>query len=342
MTTYAEPEALARPLPQNLDDWPRLIYRDRARPSASDDRSKACLAALIAYNAALGPLVTDDVTKVRKLIEQAHFENDHASLAGQRCVVIDGVPLVGKTQASLSVAFRETKAVWGDQPPGVTEVDSVPLPARQVPWIYVEVVTGSKGFGILSGMHRFCGIPHDPRDNADALLARLRKLAGPMGVRGVLIDDAHGISGGRTKDSVALADMLKGIITGLPFTVVIIGAGLAQSGFLNGRYGEQVRHRSLWTTLGEWQLPSRKEPGPWGRMLAGLDQQLAFPADAPRSRLNTPGAISTLIEGSERRPGLAIEWAKAAANHAIRHHVPFGRDALDATRPIPAEGPGRR
>lgn len=328
-------ETYARPMAQNLDDWQRLIYKDKTRPptvAAGEELSELVVRHFHAYNSALGPLPTDDVAKVREAVTRAHFENEHASLAGQRAVVIDGPPLVGKTHAALGVAFQETRAIWDDLDDAFRPEAGAPAKQRSIPWVYVEVTKASHGFGILAGMHRFCGIPQNPRDNTEALMARLRDLAGPLGTRGVIIDDSHGLAGGRTQDSATLADTLKGIITGLPFTVVIIGADLAASGFLNGPFGEQVRYRSMWTQLGNWPVPTRNgPPGPWERLAATLTRHLAFPRGASQCRLNSRDTLTTLIEGADRRPGLAIDWAKAAAHHAITNDKSLDKASLEAT-----------
>ena len=345
-TATQTPVGVGRPLPQNLVDWPRLVYPDNPRPVAVDGTDQPLAEDVVrqfqAYNSRVGPLMTDDVIRVRRAIEQAHFENEHSSLAGQRCVVVDGPPLVGKTHAVLSVAFRETREIWNKHPP----VDLDPHAdsgddhdggasgerVRRIPWSYIEISAASRQFGVLSGIHRFCGIPQGSRDKASDLLARLRHIAPHIGLRGVIIDDAHGIAGGRQRESALLADILKSVITGLPATVVIIGANLGLSGVLDGSLGEQVRGRSLWTELGNWPVPSKgKPPGPWERLASNLTKHLAFPGGPAQRHLDRRSTVMAIAEGSHGRPGLAIEWVKAAANHAIAHDTVLDVVALEAT-----------
>lgn len=318
-----------RPMPQNLSDWPRFLDRDRTRPAPVEGERALTdegAARYQAYNLAVGPVPTDDVAKVNRAIADAHTENQHSSLAGQRCVIIDGPPMVGKTHAALSVALRETRAVWQahEQAGGG--------PGRPIPWIYVEITAAPRGHGILAGMHRFCGIPSEARDTTLDLLVRLRDLAPKMGTRGVIIDDSHGLAGGRTRESTALADTLKGVITGLPITVVIVAADLARFGALGGPAGEQVRYRAIWTQLGNWPVPARNNgPGPWERLAATMTKHLAFPYGVKQCRLDRLGTLQALAEGSLKRPGIAIDWIKLAANYAIANDAMLDRSALEAT-----------
>lgn len=319
------PNRLARPLPQNLSDWPRLMHPHNPRPADELPLNADTIRTFQTYNSRVGPIVTHDVARVQHAVTQAHFDNENASLSGQRCVIIDGKPLAGKTHAALGVAFQETRAVWVNHP-ALAEQEGI-----SIPWIYTEVMAGSRGFGVLDGMHRFCGLPRGSRDTAKDLLDRLRKLTPRLGVRGIIIDDAHGIAGSGRRDSELLANTLKGVITGLPVTVVIIGAGLDRLGVLDGPAGEQVRQRSSWVRAGTWPTPNADPTAPWPRLMANLRALLAFPCGTSQWAINTK-ATQYIAEQTDNRPGLAIQWVKAAANHAIAHNRALDSTVLRQTR----------
>jgi hypothetical protein len=61
-------------------------------------------------------------------------------------------------------------------------------------------------------------------------LAALRKLAPKVGLRGIIIDDGHGIGAGRTRTRDCSPTSSRGIITGLPATIVLVGTGFDESG----------------------------------------------------------------------------------------------------------------
>lgn len=312
-----------RPLPQNLDDWPRLMSPDNLRPDPELPLTDEVVHQYQIYNKRVGPVVTHDVVQVKEAVRQAHFDNENASLAGQRCVIIDGKPMAGKTQAALGVAFQETREVWTQQ--------QANNDTKTIPWIYTEVMAGSRGFGVLDGIHRFCGLPRGSRDTARDLLDRLRKLTPRLGVRGIIIDDAHGIAGSGRRDSEQFANTLKSVITGLPVTVVVIGAGLERLGVLDGPAGEQVRQRSNWIRAGNWPIPDGNPKTPWPRLLGNLRAMLALPHGPQQWDLHNDAA-KYIAEQTDNRPGLAIEWLKSAANHAVAQDCALDLRALKTTR----------
>jgi hypothetical protein len=287
--TATDPTIIRRLMPQNRDDWPALVRASNLRPTTSvADVTAEVKEAFNRYNQRLGPFGTHDQRQVAEAITRAHFENDHAVFGPQACVIVDGPPLAGKTYAVLTQAMKETRAIWDALPYDPEE----PRHHRSIPWVYVEIPKHSQGFSILSAICMFCGaIVAERRDkNATTLGFLLRDLAPQIGLRGVIIDDSHGIAGQVNKQARALADTLKNSITGIPATVVIIGTGLRESGVLHGIAGEQVLLR------GRRGLRLATGPPPAAAMPAtrGLGSVWLLPSTSTLlSPGPTPGACST-------------------------------------------------
>lgn len=332
--TASSSTATRRLMPQNRDDWPALVRAANPLPSTLvEDVTAEVKDAFNRYNQRLGPFSTQDQRRVSDAITKAHFENDHAVFGPQACVIVDGPPLAGKTYAVLTQAMKETRAIWEALPYDPEE----PGHHRSTPWVYIEIPKYGQGFSILSAICMFCGaIVAERRDkNATTLGFLLRDLAPQIGLRGVIIDDSHGIAGQVNKQARSLADTLKNSITGIPATVVIIGTGLRESGVLHGIAGEQVLLRgAAWVDVGDWPAPgvsAASNLGPWERLAASLNEHLAFPRPDTRCLLNQRPVLNRLVDGARGRPGLAIMWVKRAARHAIDTDSHLDLSALDAT-----------
>ncbi len=318
-----------RLMPQDIDDWPHLVMGQNPRPELDGPITEDLRRRVDAYNQRIGTLTTRDTTAVAQAIRRAHFENDNSAYGSASCVILDGKPMSGKTHAALSAAFSETKKIWS----ALGRSPDDPKHDRSVPWIYVEVPKLARGFSLLKAIWTFLGPPPLPQGATTAdYLEALRTIAPKVGLRGIIIDDGHGIGAGQNKDSRLLADVLKGIITGLPATIVLIGTGFGESGVLHGAAGDQVRLRGArWIDIGRWEPPSPRKIGDWEYLARSLNERLVLPADGMRVRLTTRRAVHTLHEGSRGRPGLAVEWAKRAASYAVWHDTDLDVAALDAT-----------
>lgn len=316
-------------MPQNIDDWPALVTSDNPRPQPVEIVTDEMRHQVDAYNQRIGTISTRDTRSVREAIDRAHFENDHSAYGSATCVILSGAPLSGKTHAALTCAFSETRDIWGS----LGRAPDDPKFDRSIPWIYVEVPKQARELSLLKAIWTFIGLPPlPPRSTASDYLKALRKLAPAIGLRGIIIDDSHGIGERQSQDSRLLADILKSLITGLPATIVLIGTGFDESGVLRGTAGDQVRLRSArWIDVGKWQPPSQNGVGDWELLSRSLSDRLVLPRSTARVRLTTRGAVRSIHEGSNGRPGLAVEWAKRAASYAVWHDTDLDITALEAT-----------
>lgn len=310
-----------RPLPHVLDDWPALTELEHRRPELGEPSE-----AFIAYNQSVGPFPTDDLRRVGRAIELAHQDNDHALMGARTCVIVDGAALAGKTTAALTQALRETKAAWQLRPFDEVGRD------RHIPWVYIEVPRDARGFSVYLAICVFLGMVIPRPLNATTLAAALRRIGPLIGLRGIIIDDTHGMASRGTTEAARLADSLKGVVTGLAPTVVLIGTNLRQSGALLGTPGEQVQYRANWVDLHPWPIAnSGNDDGRWRQLAATLNHHLAFPSAQQRCLLNREDVIMRIREGSRGRPGLAIMWVKRAARLAIERGSDLDLSALNAS-----------
>lgn len=325
-----------RLMPQDIDDWKHLVMNQNPRPELGGPVTDALRERVDAYNQRIGTITTRDTKAVAEAIQRAHFENDHSAYGSATCVIISGPPMSGKTHAALTCAFSETRDIWGrlGREPDAEGFD------RSVPWAYVEVPKLARGLSVLKSLWTFIGPPElAPRATAADYLHALRKLAPSIGLRGIVIDDSHGVGQRQNEDSRLLADILKGIITGLPATIVLVGTGFDESGVLRGSAGDQVRLRGArWIDVGKWHPPSATGIGDWELLGKNLSERLILPNPGTSIRLTTRGTIRYLHEGSRGRPGLAVEWAKRAASYAVWHDVDLDATALAATLAEPSFG----
>jgi len=333
MTATTTPGRL---MPQNIDDWAALVTSDNPRPQPVELVTDELRHQVDAYNQRIGTISTRDTRSVREAIERAHFENDHSAYGSATCVILSGPPLSGKTHAALTCAFSETRDIWGrlDRAPDDPKFD------RSIPWIYVEVPKQARELSLLKAIWTFVGLPSLPSQaTASDYLQALRKLAPAIGLRGIIIDDSHGIGQRQSEHSRLLADILKSIITGLPATIVLIGTGFDESGVLRGLAGDQVRLRSArWIDVGKWPPPAQDCVGEWELLGWSLGERLVLPRSTAAVRLTTRGAVRLLHEGSCGRPGLAVEWAKRAASYAVWHDTDLDVAALQGTHAGPPSG----
>lgn len=331
-----QPTAVRRLMAQNIDDWPALVTAENPRPALHQPVTDELRHLVDAYNQRIGTITTRDTRAVRDAIRRAHFENDHSSYGSATCVILDGPPMSGKSHAALTHAFTETRAIW--QTLGRAPDD--PTSDRSIPWIYVEVPKRAEGRSLLRSIWAFCGLPpQPPRATAADHLDALRRIATRTGLRGIIVDDSHGIGVRQSQESRLLADILKGLVTGLPATIVLIGTGLRESGVLHGPAGDQVRLRGArWIEVGGWQPPVRGRIGDWELLGRSLSQRLMLPSPATTIRLTNRKVLDRLVDGSRSRPGLAVEWAKRAASHATWSDTDLDVAALDATHAdLPSE-----
>lgn len=311
--------AAGRPLPHALDDWPALVAQARTRPARD-----APVVDYLAYNQALGPFPTQDLRRVDRAIELAHHDNDHALMGARTCVIVDGPALVGKTTAVLTRAFTETAQAWRER-----ALDS-PGQDRHIPWVYIEVPRDARGFSVYLAICTFLGMVIPGRLNATTLATALRRTGPRIGLRGIIIDDTHGMASHSTTEAARLADSLKGVITGLAPTVVVIGTNLKASGALLGTPGEQVQYRANWVALSAWPAATPDDQR-WQQLAATMNHHLAFPSEQQRCLLNQEVVLTRLRDGSHGRPGLAIMWIKRAARHAVEHGTDLDLRALNTT-----------
>lgn len=335
MTTTADPAVRSTPTGHAhrrlslscLDDWPLMVNHANPRPDIGTrpPTDQVVVAAFCRYIERLGPFQLPDVRNVANAIDEAHFENDMSTVGTQRCVIVDGLPHAGKTYSAITHAFAETRQVW--------QADTTSTPsARSIPWVYVEIPPKAQALSLYQAVLTFCGMPLPSpaaRANATILSAHVRDLAAQVGLRGIIFDDAHGIAG---TDSRFVGDILKTVVTGVPATVVVVGAGLHDRRIFNTLPGTQVLERANWVTVGAWPLPPAKGDyhGPWGELAARFTK--ADPLANPERKVllgNRP-ALTHLAAGSGQKPGTAIKWLKRAARYAVMNDTNLDLAALKA------------
>lgn len=312
-----------------LEDWAAMVRQTNVRPpwADPDPSDPRVQAAFCEFAERLGPIPTPDSRAVAAAIDHAHFENDMSSIGTQRCVIVDGRPHTGKTHAALAKAFADTRTIW-DAPP----VD--PATARSIPYIYAEIPPRAQAPSVYQAILAFTGLPvpsPSARRNATSLAGVLRDMAPLIGLRGVILDDCHGLAG---TDRAILADILKTVVTGIPATTVIIGAGMRERQIFDTLPGEQVLERASWVRVGDWGIPPRKgDVGPWSEIASYFVAARPLPDPGRRVALDSRRTLTYLAEGSRAKPATAIKWLKRAARHAIVNQTDLDLAALRATEP---------
>lgn len=321
------PQPQKRLMPQNLDDWPALIRATNDRPRPGDRSDPVVQEEFTRYVLRLGPLMLSDMQHLFHAVDDAHLENDYSPAGPQRCVILDGEPHAGKTYSALTKAFVETRDAW-DADPGHDD----PTRSRSIPWAYIEVPPAAQAYSVLLGILLFCGFPMPGgRTNATTLAAHLRQMAPQVGLRGVIIDDSHGIAG---TDPRLVADILKTAVTGIPATVIMCGANLRERGVFTSLAGRQVVERATWVHAGDWVPPPKTGPvGAWAELVAHFQRAAVLPDPDAEVKLNSRAALTYLAHESLYQPGTAIRWLKRAAVHAIREQSDLDIAALKATEP---------
>lgn len=317
--------------PHVLEDWPALIAaaRSNARPDVRAPLDEADRARLVEYTRRIGPLQTDDTRRVAAAINDLIATNVHAVNGSRRVLLVDGPSAMGKSQAVVSAILGASDRLWQQRG---QRVDGTAV----IPYVYVEVGASGLGGALLRSIHDFCGLPFAPREQADSMLARLRHLAPVLGIRAIVIDDAHMLRTVNT-DSRRLTDFLKGMLTQLPVSLVFVGAGLRDSALVrqSPRVGysaaEQIARRAQILELKPW--PHDAVGDRWTRLVANLESQLVLPAGRRRGVLTSAGTLRLLHERSAGHPGLLIDWVKTAAVQALRDDVALTAGQLRATAP---------
>lgn len=314
---------------QNFEDWVTMASPSNPRPAYDPGAlTPEMLEEIAAYNSRLGPIATHDTKAIAEAISHAQRRNERAVFNGQQCVLVSGRPMDGKTVGVASYALGECRRVWSKTPAlaGQTLV---------APWGYLEVTEGSGLKAMATSLLSFIGAPVPSRTTASDLMQQLRLLLPQVGMRGVIIDDSHGIAGAKNEASRAFAGALKAMITGLPVTLVIVGVEL-ESSALEGVRGDEVRLRGEKVYTGRWSEPGPKKAGPWGQLVDRLSRLLEIPASPGCGGMRRRDFVTRLAEESDGRPGLAIEWVKEAAEFAVMNGVALDLDTLEATSDYPA------
>ena len=317
--------------PHVLDDWPALLAaaRSNVRPDVHSPLSEADRDRLVEYTRRIGPLQTDDTLRVATAIDDLVETNMHAVNGSRRVLLIDGPSAMGKSQAAVSAILRASDRIWQEHGQRINGT-------AVIPYVYVEVGASGLGGALLRSIHDFCGLPVARREQADSMLARLRHLAPVLGIRAIVIDDAHML---RTvsAQSRRLTDFLKGMLTQLPVSLVFVGAGLRDSALVRQSpsvgysAAEQIARRAQILKLKPW--PHDTVGDRWTRLVANLESQLVLPVGRRHGVLTSSGTLRLLHQRSTGHPGLLIDWVKTAAVHALRNDVALTAEILRATAP---------
>ena len=319
-------------MPHLLEDWPALIAASRANTvpalPAGRDLTGTERAALVDYTRRIGPLKTADTQRLGAAIDELVEGNTHNVNGSRRLLLVDGPSAMGKSQAVVAHALKRAGQVWAQTG---RSVDGVAV----VPYLYCEVGASGWARALMQSMLDFAGIPCGPREPASELLSRFRRLAPLLRVQVVIIDDAHMLRAASAA-SRGLTDFLKTLVTGLPASLVFVGAGLTDSALLRQTTSgysaaEQISRRATMIELAPW---SHGGPGDgWSRLVANLEKQLRLPEGPDRGVLTTTGTVRLLHQRSAGHPGLMIDWVKRAAVTAITAGQPLTQALLAATAP---------
>ena len=82
----ATPAAAMRLMPQNIDEWPALVFSDNPRPHPHPVVTNELRQLADVYNEKIGTISTRDTRSVREAVSRAHFENDHSAYGSATCV----------------------------------------------------------------------------------------------------------------------------------------------------------------------------------------------------------------------------------------------------------------
>lgn len=330
--TALEGVAAGQLLPHMLEHWPALLESAHANVPPTIDHgglSEQQRAELVRYTRRIGPLATEDTRRVGAAIGELIETNTHAVNGSKRVLLVNGPSTMGKSQAVTSFLLRESGRIWAQ---GGRRVGN----AEVIPFLYTEIGATGSARAMMTALLEFIGLPIGPRESAEQMLSRFRRLAGVLGVQAVVIDDAHML---RTvsREARQLTDFLKGMITSLPVSFVFVGAGLDDSALLRQSTGggysaaEQIARRATVVQMQPW--PHTAVGDAWTRLVANLEAQLVLPTGSARGNLTSAGALRILHERSAGHPGLMIDWVKRAAVQAITTDQRLTLAALKSTAP---------
>lgn len=88
----ATPAAAMRLMPQNIDEWPALVFSDNPRPQPHPVVTNELRQLVDVYNEKIGTISTRDTRSVREAVSRAHFENDHLPTAAPPASSSAGTP----------------------------------------------------------------------------------------------------------------------------------------------------------------------------------------------------------------------------------------------------------
>lgn len=188
--------------PHESTDWLQMYRAFTAEPAAAPRGIDADRRSYKAHNYAAGPMRTPDTIRIARAIEQARFANEHAPLGGRRLVVVNGESALGKTHGVVLALLEDLTRCWMPK----TEDE---LPHR---CLYVEADPAGEGRALLRSLHHAADLPFGKSDTTSDLTARLRRLARPIGIELIAIDDIGSPqpSGQRALD---MASQFKALVT---------------------------------------------------------------------------------------------------------------------------------
>lgn len=285
---------------------------------------------LAAYTYAMPTINTIDLAMIRTAIDDVQEFNAARPLGSRRLVALNAAPHHGKTTMVLSVALRQARDAWALETERATP---------SIQWAYVSATSRGEGRSVASDLAAFCDLPKTgSRPTAADHIGQLSKLARPIGLHSVFVDDVHSLKSDVGKNGRSVADSLKGLISTVPATFVLAGVDLRAHPLFadvgRGRVAAtQLVNRAEWIDLRPW--PTHDRHGGydelWLRLLAEINNYLIFPRGDRQNRLNTHATIDYLLQGCGGRPGTAIEWIQLAAVWAIKTGNNLDKAAL-ATR----------
>lgn len=290
-------------------------------------------AEFIEYNLSRDPVRFPAVQRFAELFAQTERYNQWRPLAARRLLIVNGGSFSGKTTTVLAEAVRQAHQA------GMTLHDNGRV--WPVPWVYVVASPTGGGRALVKSIADFLAVPVQVRNTAQDIVNRLSGLMKPIGVRAILIDDAHFLrtQGAKSND---VAHILKHLITCLPVTIVLAGVNLHEHAITNAEGGDlacpgaQIRSRSTWLEIRPWEQGSEDGDVEWGKLMMTAKAQLAFPREKQWG-LNTVTAGRAIQERCGSRASVAMEWIVQGSVVAIERDVNLTANLMNAVaRDMPA------